>query len=131
MIIISLKFPSDWPNKYKDFQSLIKKEKIERSKYRRLMDGSYNEIFKLYTIINLKDTFSMFDSRFKNISAKLEVNDPKQLIDEIKLFTKELNKIPDNRSIISSLNKVNRNLKKKKIDYVKVKKDFKKPIICT
>ena len=64
----------------------------------------------------------MFDSRFKNISAKLEVNDPKQLIDEIKLFTQELNKIPDNRSIISSLNKVNRNLKKKKIDYVKVKK---------
>ena len=118
--------PSDWPNKYKDFQSLIKKEKIERSKYRRLMDGSYNEIFKIYTIINLKDTFSMFDSRFKNISAKLEVNDPKQLIDEIKLFTKELNKIPDNRNIISSLNKVNRNLKKKKIDYVKVKKDFEK-----
>ena len=118
--------PSDWPNKYKDFQSLIKKEKIERSKYRRLMDGSYNEIFKLYTIINLKDTFSMFDSRFKNISAKLEVNNPKQLIDEIKLFTKELNKIPDNRSIISSLNKVNRNLKKKKTDYLKVKKDFEK-----
>ena len=118
--------PSDWPSKYKDFQSLIKKEKIERSKYRRLMDGSYDEIFKLYTIINLKDTFSMFDSRFKNISAKLEVNDPKQLIDEIKLFTQELNKIPDNRSIISSLNKVNRNLKKKKIDYVKVKKDFEK-----
>ncbi|MAL53519.1 MAG: C4-dicarboxylate ABC transporter permease, partial [Gammaproteobacteria bacterium] len=95
--------PSDWPNKYKDFQSLIKKEKIERSKYRRLMDGSYNEIFKIYTIINLKDTFSMFESRFKNISAKLEVNDPKQLIDEIKLFTQELNKIPDNRNIISSL----------------------------
>ena len=118
--------PLDWPNKYKDFQSLIKKEKIERSKYRRLMDGSYDEIFKIYTIINLKDTFSMFDSRFKNISAKLEVNDPKQLIDEIKLFTKELNKIQDNRNIISSLNKVNRNLKKKKIDYVKVKKNFEK-----
>ena len=118
--------PSDWPNKYKDFESLIKKEKNERSKYRRLMDGSYNEIFKLYTIINLNDTFAMFDSRFKNISAKLEVNDPKQLIDEIKLFTKELNKIPDNRNIISSLNKVNRNLKKKKIDYVQFKKDFEK-----
>ena len=77
------------------------------------MDRSYDEIFKLYTIINLKDTFSMFDSRFKNISAKLEVNDQKKLIDEIKLFTQELNKIPDNRSIISSLNKVNRNLKEK------------------
>ena len=118
--------PSDWPSKYKDFQSLIKKEKNERSNYRRLMDGSYDEIFKLYTIINLKETFSMFDSRFKNISAKLEVNDPKQLIDEIKLFIQELNKIPDNRSIISSLNKVNRNLKKKKIDYVKVNNNFEK-----
>ena len=37
-----------------------------------------------------------------------------------------MNKIPDNRSITSSLNNVNRNLKKKKIDYVKVKKDFEK-----
>ena len=90
------------------------------------MDRSYNEIFKLYTIINLRDTFSTFDSRFKVVSAKLEVNEPKELIEEIKSFTKELNKIPDNTSIISSLNKVNRNLKKKKIDYVKVKKDFEK-----
>jgi len=118
--------PSDWPSKYKDFQSLIKKEKIERSKYRRLMDGSYNEIFKLYTILNLKDIFFKFDNKFKKLSAKLEVNDPKKLINEIKLFTKELNKIPDNRDIISTLNKVNRSLKKKKIDYVKVNRDFKK-----
>ena len=118
--------PSDWPNKYKDFKSLIKKEKIERSKYRRLMDGSYNEIFKIYTIINLKDTFYKFDDRLKNISANLEAGDPKKLIDEIKLFTKELNRIPDNRNIISSLNKVNRILKKKKIDYIKAKKAFEK-----
>jgi len=101
--------PSDWTSKYKDFQSLIKKEKIERSKYRRLMDGSYDEIFKLYTIINLKDTFSNFDNKFKKLATELETNDPKELINEIKLFSQELNKIPYNRGIISSLNKVNRN----------------------
>ena len=118
--------PSDWPNIYKDFQSLIKKEKIERSKYRRLMDESYNEIFEIYSIINLKDTFSKFEKKFKNFSNKLEVNNPRELIDEIKLFTKELNKVPGNQNIISSLNKVNKNLKKKKINYVKVKKAYEK-----
>ena len=90
------------------------------------MDGSYNQIFKIYTIINTKDKFSKFNIKFNDISTKLEVSDPKTLIDEIKLFTKELNKIPDNRNIISSLNKVNRNLKKKKIDYVKIRNDFGK-----
>ena len=65
--------PSDWPNKYKDFQSLIKKEKIERSKYRRLMDGSYNEIFKIYTIINMKEKFSKFDIKFNNATASFTI----------------------------------------------------------
>ena len=90
------------------------------------MDGSYNEIFKIYLIINLKDTFSKFDIKFKDILAKLEVSDPKKLMDQIKLFIKDLNKIPDNRDIVSSLNKVNRNLKKKKVDYVKIRKNFEK-----
>ena len=74
----------------------------------------------------MKDQFSKFDIKFNDISTKLEVSDPKKLMDEIKLFIKELNKIPDNRDIVSSLNKVNRNLKKKKIDYVKIRKNFEK-----
>ena len=45
---------------------------------------------------------------------------------KIKLFTKELNKVPGNQNIISSLNKVNKNLTKKKINYIKVKKDYEK-----
>src|SRR5210317_107677 len=116
--------PKDWPSRYKEFQSLIKKEKIERSKYRRLMDGSYNEIFKLYSVISLKDMFFKFETKFNIISTKLETSDPSELIKEIKLLTRELSKIPDNRNIISSLNKSVRNLKKKKVDYVKIKKDF-------
>ncbi len=120
--------PKDWPSRYKEFQSLIKKEKIERSKYRRLMDGSYNEIFKLYSVISLKDMFFKFETKFNIISTKLETSDPSELIKEIKLLTRELSKIPDNRNIISSLNKSVRNLKKKKVDYVKIKKDFETAI---
>ncbi len=88
------------------------------------MDGSYNEIFKLYSVISLKDMFFKFETKFNIISTKLETSDPSELIKEIKLLTRELSKIPDNRNIISSLNKSVRNLKKKKVDYVKIKKDF-------
>ena len=93
------------------------------------MDGSYDKIFKLYTVINLKDMFFKFEAKFKNISTKLEISEPSKLMEEIKLLSRELSKIPDNRNIITSLNKVSRNLKKKKVDYVKVKKDFEKAYI--
>ena len=43
---------------------------------------------------------------------------------EIKLFSKEISKIPDNRKIISNLNKVSRILKKKNVNYIKVRKYF-------
>ena len=118
------KISKEWPNTYKNFQSLIKKEKIERMKYRRLMDQSYENIFQIYTILDLKDDFLKFEKQFNVLSNMLKEADPKQLMSEIKIFTKKLNKIPDNRKIISSLNKINRNLKKKKIDYKKVNKNF-------
>ena len=118
------KISKEWPNTYKNFQSLIKKEKIERMKYRRLMDQSYENIFQIYTILDLKDDFLKFEKQFNVLSNKLKESNPKQLMSEIKIFTKKLNKIPDNRKIISSLNKINRNLKKKKIDYQKVNKNF-------
>ena len=88
------------------------------------MDQSYENIFKIYTILNLKDDFLKFEKQFNVLSNKLKEANPKQLMSEIKIFTKKLNKIPDNRKIISSLNKINRNLKKKKIDYQKVNKNF-------
>ncbi len=88
------------------------------------MDGSYDDILKIYTILDLQNEYFAFENQFKELSNKLEISKPKQLISEIKLLVKKLNKIPDNRKIISSLNKVNRNLKKKKIDYFKVNKNF-------
>ena len=51
------------------YKNEIKKEKIERSKYRRLMDESYNEIFEIYSIINL---FSTAPSLYKYSSGSFE-----------------------------------------------------------
>ena len=118
------KIPTDWKKTYKEFQLFIKKEKIERSKYRRLMDQSYSDILKLSQIINLKQMFLNFDNQFKGISSEIGTADPKVLISDIKSLNKELMKIPDNNNLISKLNKVSRSLKKKKIDYNRVIKDL-------
>ena len=56
---------------YKEFQSIIKSEKLTRIKYRRLMDNSYEEINKIYTILKFKDKFSRFKENFENLSKKL------------------------------------------------------------
>jgi hypothetical protein len=118
------KIPKDWPKVYKEFQSIIKSEKLTRIKYRRLMDYSYEEINKIYTILKFKHKFSRFRVNFENLSKKLETDDPKKLIKEINLFKRSLTEIPDNRKIVSYLNKVSRSLKKKNIKYDKVRKDF-------
>ena len=118
------KIPKDWPKVYKDFQSIIKSEKLTRIKYRRLMDNSYEEINKIYTILKFKDKFSKFKVNFENLSNKLETDNPKILIKEISLFKKRITEIPDNRKIVSYLNKVSRSLKKKTIKYEKIRKDF-------
>ena len=45
------KIPKDWPKVYKEFSIHNKVRKInERIKYRRLMDNSYEEIHKIYTM---------------------------------------------------------------------------------
>ena len=118
------KISDNWPEVYKNFQSIIRSEKLERAKYRRLMDNSYEEINKVYTILNLRDEFAKFENKFEEFSNSIEKIDPLELLKEIKLFSKEISKIPDNRKIISNLNKVSRILKKKNVNYIKVREYF-------
>ena len=118
------KISKDWPKIYKEFQSIIRSEKLERAKYRRLMDSSYEEIHKVYTILNLKDEFAKYENKFQKLSNDIEEVDRQEMLKKIKLFSKRIAKIPDNRKIISKLNKVSRNLKKKNVNYKKVRKNF-------
>ncbi len=120
------KISKDWPNQYQEMQSLLKKEKIARSKFRRLMDNSYEEIEGVYEVLNTLSSFAKFDVKFKYFSKKIEKNNSLKLSKEIKIFSKQISKLPDNRKISSHLSKVSRILKKKKIDYKKVRTAFDK-----
>ena len=117
-------FPKNWSNTYKNFQKLIKEENLNRIKYRRAMDSSYDEMITLRNILLSRTEFYIFRDEFKKFSKILQTNEPKALSKEIKVFSKKISRLPDNSKITSKLSKVSRNLKKKKVNYEKVFKDF-------
>ncbi len=121
-----LNFPNNWVNEYKTFQNLIKSENINRNKYRRSVDSSYEEIEIIHNILNKKDTLYKFEKDFIKFDNVLETNDPKILSKEIKELSKNISRLPENSKITSKLSKVSRNLKKKKVNYKRVRKDFDK-----
>jgi tripartite ATP-independent transporter DctM subunit len=121
-----LNFPNNWVNEYKTFQNLIKSENINRNKYRRSVDSSYEEIEIIHNILNKKDTLYKFEKDFIKFDNVLETNDPKILSKEIKELSKKISRLPENSKITSKLSKVSRNLKKKKVNYKRVRKDFDK-----
>ena len=88
------------------------------------MDNSYEEMSILLNILLSKNEFYKFRDEFKKFSKILETSEPKSLSIEIKIFSKKLSRLPDNSIITSKLSKVSRNLKKKKVNYEKVIKDF-------
>ena len=117
-------FPKNWSDTYKNFQKLIKEENLNRKKYRRAMDNSYEEMSTLLNILLSKNEFYKFRDEFKKFNKILETSEPKSLSIEIKVFSKKLSRLPDNSKITSKLSRVSRNLKKKKVNYKKVVKDF-------
>ena len=121
-----LNFPNNWVNEYKTFQNLIKSENINRNKYRRSVDSSYEEIEIIHNILNKRDTLYKFEKDFIKFNNVLEKDDPKILSKEIKELSKKISRLPDNSKITSKLSKVSRNLKKKKVNYKRVRKDFDK-----
>ncbi len=116
--------PENWSDTYKNFQKLIKEENLNRNKYRRAMDNSYDEMTILLNILLSKTEFYKLRDKFEKISKILETSEPKSLSNEIKVFSKKVSRLPDNSKITSKLSKVSRNLKKKKVNYKKVIKDF-------
>ena len=121
-----LSFPKNWNEEYKIFQKLINSENMNRIKYRRSVDSSYEEIEIIHNILNKRDTLYKFEKDFIKFNNVLEKDDPKILSKQIKELSKKISRLPDNSKITSKLSKVSRNLKKKKVNYKRVRKDFDK-----
>ena len=122
-------FPENWSFTYKNFQKLIKEENSNRIKYRKAMDNSYDEMITLLNIMISSTQFYTFRDDFEKFSKMFDTNNTKDLSKEIHFFSKKLSRLPDNSKITSKLSKVSRNLKKKKVNYENVIRDFNQSFV--
>ena len=72
------------------------------------------------------DDFNKFNDNFIDLKSKLDQQDKLILSEQVKSLSKKISELPDNRKITSNLNKVRRELKKKKVKMEKVYKLFDK-----
>ena len=72
------------------------------------------------------DDFNKFKDNFIDLKSKLDQQDKLKLSEQVKSLSKKISELPDNRKITSNLNKVRRELKKKKVKMEKVYKLFDK-----
>ena len=90
------------------------------------MDNSYEKLATFSLLLSSVDDFNKFNDNFIDLKSKLDQQDKVLLSEQVKSLSKKISKLPDNRKITSNLNKVRRELKKKKVKMEKVYKLFDK-----
>ena len=118
--------PNDWISINKNFKKIVKLEQKKRNDYRRLADNSYEKLATLSLLLSSVDDFNKFKDNFIDLKSKLDQQDKLILSEQVKSLSKKISELPDNRKITSNLNKVRRELKKKKVKMEKVYKLFDK-----
>lgn len=116
--------PKDWKIDYAEFQGLIESEKLQRKKYRRLVDESYENISLIYKALNARVDFNAARQLFEDVKINLEKYEQKKLLEDIKRLSTEISQLPDTSLIASKLSKIARTLKKKQSKYLKIERDF-------
>ena len=118
--------PNDWTSINKNFKKIVKLEQKKRNDYRRLADNSYEKLATFSLLLSSVDDFYKFKDNFIDLKSKLDQQDKLILSEQVKSLSKKISELPDNRKITSNLNKVRRELKKKKVKMEKVYKLFDK-----
>ncbi len=118
--------PNDWTSINKSFKKIVKLEQKKRNDYRRLVDNSYEKLATFSLLLSSVDDFKKFNYNFIDLKSKLDQQDKLMLSEQVKSLSKKISELPDNRKITSNLNKVRRELKKKKVKMEKVYRLFEK-----
>ena len=69
------------------------------------MDNSYEEMSTLLNILLSRTEFYTFKDEFKKFSKILEINEPKTMSKETKMFSKNISRLHDKSRITSKLSK--------------------------
>ena len=125
---LSKQIPSEWPDTYKNFSALVKKELKLRQTYRRNGDQSFETVNEVLSILGDNQKISLIDNKFKTIHKEISLARKDESINELKAFAKEVALVNGTGKFKTSLSKITRELKKKKPKEDKINKNIDKAI---
>ena len=111
---LTAEIPANWNQVYKEFSVLTKAEVTARKKYRRTVDNAYTPVKNLIELIEATREFNklkqdLADARNRLVNGTV----PKDMIDPLKLLTKQFGSIKGASKIKSQISKARRALSKK------------------
>ncbi|MCP4077134.1 MAG: TRAP transporter large permease subunit [Gammaproteobacteria bacterium] len=104
--------PQQWKGAREQYLDLAKKEKIARSKYRRLVDDSYQVVADTRDMVNASDALTQLQPDLEALFAVIRDAEIKTAMEQIKGVESSLSAIKNAHPVKSKLSKARRALKK-------------------
>ena len=115
--------PAEWEKTQAEFAKLTKAEAMLRNQFRRTADGSYEGTAKLAATLEGTEDYLALESEFDPLRARVEAGDPKEVQSLVNTFANKFG-MEGASKIRSGLNKVRRELRRKKPKLEKALKEF-------
>ncbi len=120
--------PAVWAEKDKKFRGLLKEETTLRTKYRRSVDGAYEQVAQLQATLEGNGAFVELGEPLKELVARIESQEPATMVDEVKALEDQFGDIEGPSDVKKALSKARRALKSKTPDKEKALTEAAKAI---
>ena len=126
MVELEKLIPAQWNGKRENFVALLKEETKLRTQYRRTVDGAYEPVRNLMLALEDTGDFVEQGGALKGLVARIEVEDPLNMIFEVQAIEKAFGNIAGPGDVKKALSKVRRALKSKTPDKPKALAELQK-----
>ena len=118
--------PADWDERHKAYVELITAENKARKAYRNAGDTAYEPVLELKAVLAQTDMLAPLQVRSEAVFTDIGTKDNDEIREDIKTLVTELRIAKANNTVIKSLTKVRKLLKKKKLKIKKIDKEYQK-----
>ena len=120
--------PDDWEDTYKKFSKLVQAENTARKTYRRSADQAYLPIFDYVKVIEDNAKFNALKSDLFAFEDMINSSESDNLEVYSKKLAKAFSEVKGASSVSSSVKKISRQLRPKKLNLEKAAKEYQKAI---
>ena len=122
--VLEARIPSDWKDTEKRFRAVIDAERRARLAYRRNVDGAYEAVSTLRTVVGDTDRLASLEAAVVGLRSVIASETPKRAMEEIRKVERSIGKVAGAGQIRSKLSRARRELRRKTPDRDKAMRNF-------